>query len=97
MGKVEIFLADEKVRDIELKATENVKEGWFLSAIGITNFQTIIIFAVLAVILAFYIAIMVLRAKNKRKKLRARQEKARQIAMARLERERDVKMRDWPY
>ncbi len=97
VGKVEIFLADEKVRDIELKATENVKEGWFLSAIGITNFQTIIIFAVLAVILAFYIAIMVLRAKNKRKKLRARQEKARQIAMARLERERDVKMRDWPY
>ncbi len=97
VGKVEIFLADEKVRDIELKATENVKEGWFLSAIGITNFQTIIIFAVLAVILAFYITIMILRAKNKRKKIRARQEKARQIAMARLERERDVKMRDWPY
>ena len=97
VGKVEIFLADEKVRDIELKATENVKEGWFLSAIGITNFQTIIIFAVLAVILAFYITIMILRAKNKRKKIRARQEKARQIALAQLERERDVKMRDWPY
>ena len=97
VGKVEIFLADEKVRDIELKATENVEEGWFLSAIGISNFQTIILFAVLAIILAFYITIMILRAKNKQKKLRARQEKARQIAMARLERERDVKMRDWPY
>ncbi len=97
VGKVEIFLADEKVRDIELKATENVEKGWFLSAVGISNFQTIIIFAVLAVILAFCMAIMILRAKNKRKKIRARQEKARQIAMARLERERDVKMRDWPY
>ena len=97
VGKVEIFLADEKVRDIELKATENIEEGWFLSAIGISNFQTIIIFAVLAVILAFCITIMALRAKNKRKKIRARQEKARRIALAQLERERDVKKRDWPY
>ena len=97
VGKVEIFLADEKVRDIDLKATKNVKEGWFLSAIGISNLQTILIFAVLAIILAFYITILVLRAKNRRKKQRARQEKARQIAMARLERERDVRRRDWPY
>lgn len=97
VGKVEIFLADEKVRDIDLKATKNVKEGWFLSAIGISNLQTILIFVVLAIILAFYITILVLRAKNRRKKQRARQEKARQIAMARLERERDVRRRDWPY
>ena len=97
VGKVEIFLADEKVRDIALKATKSVKEGWFLSAIGISNLQTILIFAVLALILAFYITIVVLRAKNKRRKLRAREERARQIALAQLERERDVRKRDWPY
>lgn len=97
VGKVEIFLADEKVRDIDLKATKSVKEGWFLSAIGISNLQTIIIFAVLAIILAFYITIMVLRAKNRRKKRLARQAKARRIAMQQLERERDVRRRDWPY
>lgn len=97
VGKVEIFLADEKVRDIALKATKSVEKGWFLSAIGISNLQTILIFAVLALILAFYITIVVLRAKNKRKKLRARKERARQIAMAQLERERDVRKRDWPY
>ena len=97
VGKVEIFLADEKVRDIALKATKSVKEGWFLSAIGISNLQTILIFAVLALILAFYITIVVLRAKNKRRKLRAREERARQIALTQLERERDVRKRDWPY
>ena len=74
-----------------------MKEGWFLSAIGISNLQTILIFAVLALILAFYITIVVLRAKNKRRKLRAREERARQIALAQLERERDVRKRDWPY
>lgn len=97
VGKVEIYLADDKIREIPLIATENVEEGWFLSAVGISNFQTIIIFALLIQILAFFITIRVIRARNRRKMLMARRERARQVAMAQLERERDVKMRDWPY
>ncbi len=97
VGKVEIYLADDKIREISLIATEDVEKGWFLSAIGISNLQTILIFALLIQILAFYITIRVVRAKNRRKMLMARRERARQIAMTQLERERDVKMRDWPY
>lgn len=97
VGKVEIYLADDFVRSIELTAAEDIEEGWFLSGLGITNFQTVIIMLVLFLLLAFYIIIMTLRAINRRKRRAARQAKLRRIAMQQLERERDVKQRNWPY
>ena len=97
VGTVEIYLADDFIRSINLQAAEDVKEGWFLSRFGVTNFQTVISFAVLFLILAFYITILVLRSINRKKRQRARQAKLRRIAMQQLERERDIKKRDWPY
>lgn len=97
IGKAAVYLADEKIREIDLMAAEDVKEGWFLSRFGITNLQTVILFFVLAVILAFCILILVLRTINKRKRKAARQRRLMEAARRQMEREKDLKQRNWPY
>ena len=97
IGKAAVYLADEKIREIDLTAAEDVKEGWFLSRFGITNLQTVILFFVLAVILAFCILILVLRTINKRKRKAARQRRLMEAARRQMEREKDLKQRTWPY
>ena len=97
IGKAAVYLADEKIREIDLTAAEDVKEGWFLSRFGITNLQTVILFFALAVILAFCILILVLRTINKRKRKAARQRRLIEAARRQMEREKDLKQRNWPY
>ena len=97
IGKAAVYLADEKIREIDLMAAEDVKEGWFLSRFGITNLQTVILFFALAVILAFFILILVLRTINKRKRKAARQRRLMEAARRQMEREKDLKQRNWPY
>ena len=97
IGKAAVYLADEKIREIDLTAAEDVKEGWFLSRFGITNLQTVILFFVLAVILAFCILILALRTINKRKRKAARQRRLMEAARRQMEREKDLKQRNWPY
>ena len=97
IGKAVVYLADEKIREIDLTAAEDVKEGWFLSRFGITNLQTVILFFALAVILAFCILILVLRTINKRKRKAARQRRLMEAARRQMEREKDLKQRNWPY
>ena len=97
IGKAAVYLADEKIREIDLTAAEDVKEGWFLSRFGITNLQTVILFFVLAVILAFCILILVLRTINKRKRKAARQRRLMEAARRQMEREKDLTQRNWPY
>ena len=97
IGKAAVYLADEKIREIDLTAAEDVKEGWFLSRFGITNLQTVILFFALAVILAFCILILVLRTINKRKRKAARQRRLMEAARRQMEREKDLKQRNWPY
>lgn len=97
IGKAAVYLADEKIQKIDLTAAEDVKEGWFLSRFGITNLQTVILFFALAVILAFCILILVLRTINKRKRKAARQRRLMEAARRQMEREKDLKQRNWPY
>lgn len=97
IGKAAVYLADEKIREIDLTAAEDVKEGWFLSRFGVTNLQTVILFFALAVILAFCILILVLRTINKRKRKAARQRRLMEAARRQMEREKDLKQRNWPY
>ncbi|MCI8609239.1 MAG: D-alanyl-D-alanine carboxypeptidase [Firmicutes bacterium] len=97
IGIVEIYLADEKVREIDLLAKEAIEEGWFLSGLGITNFQTIIICVILGLALAFFAALLTLRAINMRRRKKRRQRKLMQEAQRQLERERSMKQRGWPY
>lgn len=97
IGKAAVYLADERIREIDLTAAEDVKEGWFLSRFGITNLQTVILFFALALILAFCILILVLRTINKRKRKAARQRRLMEAARRQMEREKDLKQRNWPY
>ena len=97
LGKVEIYLADEKVREVRLKAANDVEEGWFLSPYGITNIQTILICGGAAVILLLFITVLTLRSINKKKAKRRRQQRIMEQARRELEREQSMKQRGWPY
>jgi len=97
LGVVEIYLADEKVREIRLVAAEDVEEGWFLSPYGITNLQTILICGGGALVLLFIITIFTLRSINKKKAKRRRQQRIMEQARRELEREQSMKQRGWPY
>ena len=97
VGQVQIYLADEAIRSVDLIAAEDVKEGWFLSGLGITNVQTVILLLVLALLLAFVLMILILRSVNRKKRKLARQKKLMELARRQMEREKDLKQRNWPY
>ena len=97
IGVIQINLADDPVRTIDLLAAKDVEKGWFLSSFGITNLQTVIIIAVLVLTAAFVIMIAVLRAVNRRKRDAARKARLKRMAMEQMERERDYRQRNWPY
>ncbi len=97
VGRVDIYLADELVRSVNLVAKESISKGWFLSRFGISDIQTVVIFFTLFLILALFMAILVLRASNRKKRARARKAKLRQMARQQMEREEDLRQREWPY
>lgn len=97
VGEARIYIAGELYSTVDLLAAEDIGEGWFLSPLGISNLQTVIIFAVLALILAFLLTVLILRAKNKRKRMNARKAKLAEEARKRLEREEDRKKRNWNF
>ena len=97
VGTVTIYLADDPVRTINLRASADVEEGWFLSPVGITNFQTVVLLLVIVLMLGFFVFIAAMRASNKKKRKLARQAKLRELARQHIERERDTRQRNWPY
>ncbi len=97
VGVVEIYLADEKLREVDLLAAEDVKEGWFLSRFGITNVQTIIIAVVAVVVLGGMLIILILRAVNRRRRARLRRRRILEAARRELEQENSWRERDWPH
>ena len=97
VGEAHIYIAGELYSTVDLLAAEDIGEGWFLSPLGISNLQTVIIFAVLALILAFLLTVLILRARNKRKRMNARKAKLAEEARKRLEREEDRKKRNWNF
>lgn len=97
VGVVEIYIAGDLSRTIDLVAASDVKEGWFLSKFGVTNLQTVIVGSVLFLIVAFILTVIVLRTINKRRRNRRRKEKLLKEARRQLEREEDLKKRNWPY
>lgn len=97
IGVIQIYMADDPVRTIDLLASKDIEEGWFLSPFGITNLQTIIIIAVLALTAVFFITVAALRVSNRRKRAAARKDKLRKLAMDEMEREYDYRQRNWPY
>lgn len=97
IGAVEIYIAGELKRTVDLVASEDIEEGWFLSGIGISNLQTILLGSFIAIVLIAFAVIISMRIKNKRKLARIRKRKLEEEAMRRMEREEDLKRRDWHF
>ena len=97
IGRAEIYIADDMVREIEVVAAEAVEAGWFLSKYGITNVQTILICAAAGLFMVLVLTVLILRARNKRRKKMRRQQRIMEQARRELEREQSMKERGWPY
>ncbi len=97
IGEVNIYISDDLAKTVDVISAKAVGVGWFPSKIGISNFQTIIICLVLFIIISMFFAVIVIRYKNRRRANELRRKKIQEIARNRLEREQDVKRRDWPY
>ncbi len=97
IGKDVIYLADVQVSSVDIVATEDVKEGWVFSRIGIPNTVALIIMIVLGVILIAVIALSITIRKNKAKARARREERIKEIALRQLEQEKSARERDWPY
>ena len=97
VGVVEIYIAGDLYRTVDLVAASDISEGWFLSDFGISNLQTVIIGAVLFIAIVFAVTILVLRAHNKRRSSARRKAKLAEEARLRLEREEDLRKRNWNF
>lgn len=97
VGKLEIYVAEDKVNEIDLIVKEDVETGWFPSYLGISNMATIIIGVLLVMLLILRVWIASVRAKNRRRKKLERQRKIRELAAAELEAEKNREERDWRF
>lgn len=97
VGKLEIYVAEDLVNEVDLVVKEDVETGWFPSYLGISNMATIIIGVAIVIFLILRVWIASVRARNKRKKKLERQRKIREMAAAELEAERDREERDWRF
>lgn len=97
VGRMEIYAADDLVNEVDLIIKEDVDEGWFPSYVGISNFATVIICAVLLLFLLICIWIAAVRARVRRRRREQRKKKIMAIAMEELRREQDYRERDWHF
>lgn len=97
IGVAEMYIADDLAGKVDLVAKENVEEGWFLSFLGITNFQTILIGVALGLLVIFALTILYLRIKNKKRQQAIRKKKLMEEARKQLEREEDLRRRNWHF
>ena len=97
IGVAEMYIADDLAGKVDLVAKENVEEGWFLSFLGITNFQTILIGVALGLIVIFALVILYLRIRNKKRQQAIRKKKLMEEARKQLEREEDLRRRNWHF
>lgn len=97
VGTYQIYAADELVNEIDLIIKEDVEVGWFPSYLGISNLGTIIICGVVVAIVLFFTWISVMRARNKRRHRRIRQQKAMEAAMSQMRKDHEHSKRDWRF
>lgn len=97
VGTFDIYLAEELSNSVDIIIKEDVPKGWFTSYIGISNKVAVIIGIVLFIIMSLIVAILILRAQNRKKRKLRRQQKIMEMAMAQEKRDMDHTMRDWKF
>lgn len=97
VGELRIYVADELKGTVDLVTKKEVKKGWLLSNLYISNFATVM--TVVIILAAAYLLLRV-RAANKRKARRIaleRKIKIREEAMKQAALDEDRRRRKWTY
>lgn len=97
VGELRIYVADELKGTVDLVTKKEVKQGWPLSHLYISNFATVM---TVVIILAAAYLLMRVRAANKRKARRIaleRKIKIREEAMKQAALDEDRRRRKWTY
>ena len=97
VGEYRIYVADELKGTVDLIIKKDIKEGWLLSKIYISNFATVL--TVLIILVGLYM-LMRVRAANRRKmriKKRKRDQKIREMAAKQAALDEDRRRRKWTY
>lgn len=97
VGELRIYVADELKGTVDLVTKKEVKKGWLLSNLYISNFATVM---TVVIILAAAYLLMRVRAANKRKARRIaleRKIKIREEAMKQAALDEDRRRRKWTY
>jgi len=102
LGRLEIYEGERNLMTtVPILASAEVGEGTVLSVFGIENRTAYIIYAVAGVIIALMLILTISYIVLKRRQIRRRRERrakrAMEIAMKRLEREKDITKRDWRF
>lgn len=97
VGEFRIYVADELKGTVDLVTKKDVKEGWLLSKIYISNFATVVLVVVLLALA--YLTLRIKAAKRRRKKIKEqeRQRKIREEALRQEALENDRKKRNWTH
>lgn len=96
-GKLEIYVGDELVNEVDLIIKEDIETGWFTSYLGISNLAAVLIGIFIVVAAVAYVWISAARARARRRKRRLRQQKVMEIALEEMRREQEHKERDWRF
>ncbi len=96
IGTIEITMAGDPIRVIDLVAKEDMTKGWFLSRFRVTNAQTILIFLLIFLVFALFMFVVIMRAINRRKYAELRRQRLLEEARRRMRQERDYEARKFP-
>ena len=97
VGEYRIYVADELKGTVDLVTKKEIKKGWILSNIYISNLTTALVVIVLLVIGYFYLRIRAEKRRKARIRERKRQEKIREEARKQAALDEDRRRRKWTY
>ena len=97
VGEYRIYVADELKGTVDLVCKDDVGTGWLLSKIYISNFATIFWGTIILALVLFVLRIRYINIQRRKRKLRMREEKIREMARKREALDQDRKNRNWTY
>ncbi len=97
VGRLDIYVGEEKVNSVPLVVHDAVYTGWLPSYVGISNFMTVVILVILAVITVIFLYILHKRKQARIRRERARQRKIERLALERYMEEEDHRQRNWKF
>lgn len=95
VGEYQIYVADELIGTVDLITKNEVKKGWFLSSIYISNLTTVVIATIIGLVVMVFLRILYVQKRRKKLRERKRKQKIRELAIKQKELEEDRRRRGW--